>query len=185
MPWGLWWKLCLEDDLLEDNNTGGGVSASADNHHRDEDEDTMYNEILPSCDGFQLHSDEDGEDDTKGEHKKGFQCIHFGKDEQTGTFYPVDNYQRQIWNAAMSHLFESPPSDLDCSVSTTNECCNTLKKNGETTSEITWLRRISQRETWDCGVACLQMLLQWIRDSNLQVDDTIVSYETHNEDSDW
>ena len=31
---------------------------------------------------------------------------------------------------------------------------------------ITTLVHVSQKETWDCGVACLQMVLRWLRDTH-------------------
>jgi Guanylylate cyclase len=44
-----------------------------------------------------------------------------------------------------------------------------------TSSSYTHVNHIRQQETWDCGIACLQMVLQWLRtslDDDIEVDHT-------------
>jgi len=61
--------------------------------------------------------------------------------------------EEQIWKTAVQHLLQ----DADISTSTTAELA---------AAAPTILRHVAQRQRWDCGLACLQMIFHWIDDDN-------------------
>ncbi|KAL7577526.1 hypothetical protein ACA910_015062 [Epithemia clementina (nom. ined.)] len=172
-------------DILEnDHQDGEGhqhgddhamIMPSTDEHISFNDENALYAELTAN-----LNKDANDKD------KKTFASINFVEDEKNGSFTIANHEQEQIWTQAMHHLFSFVPEqeeflqqhhEMMVAFASTNENNNNnntwIGKNDIISSsqyfldaEITWMERIPQQEAWDCGVACLQMLLQWIRKSN-------------------
>lgn len=63
--------------------------------------------------------------------------------------YKMGREQNEIWNTVTNHLFQHDSHDTSGNYVTDS-------------SGVTLLNHIRQKQTWDCGVACLLMIADWL-----------------------
>lgn len=106
-----------------------------------------------------------GDMGTGGMDKVSYDFVEFNDEGQIA----MESHQ-ELWDQHMSRLFLLNVQSLSNSL-LSRASIRESQQQQHLPQQNSKMQRIPQDENWDCGVACLQMILQWIRREKLCLPD--------------
>jgi len=110
-------------------------------------------------------------------------CYHCVQSASSDAFKFVYPYRWDRWKHSREtdySMTQKEMDELECAIQNLLRCKNPLKKSMEeiqalpfhsksTHNSITRITHCQQSETWDCGVACVQMIVRWVMEDRALV----------------